>query len=285
MNRTTLFRLCASVGLAAARRFFRPRRCFRARRPSDSAQASPRRMKAGTTTPTARTVFSSAISVATRRVRSTCRSVRTIISNRAIPTGSAHAFPDRPTLRHVHLHHAEGVTRKQKISWVLTVNGVTTSVPFYMSPDYNVTPFKSSGQGPRRLQRPASAPLRGKGPSFRVRRQQSRRRSPSRRGGRADDPRSGRTTTRSTRAAAMPRRGIPPAGDPRLRQVSGTRGDHSGAPPKFEAVKGGKPDEPYTESLDDGQVRAPGEYMLHVTANDFRAMAAADRSAAGPPPS
>jgi hypothetical protein len=38
--------------------------------------------------------------------------------------------------------------RNQKVSWVLTVNGITTSIPFYMSPDYNLTPFKSSEQGP-----------------------------------------------------------------------------------------------------------------------------------------
>ena len=39
-------------------------------------------------------------------------------------------------------------TRTQKLSWVLVANGVTTSVPFYMSPDYNVTPFKSSEESP-----------------------------------------------------------------------------------------------------------------------------------------
>src|SRR5205814_9743659 len=38
--------------------------------------------------------------------------------------------------------------RTQKVTWTLTVNGVTSSVPFYMSPDYNVSPFKSSEQGP-----------------------------------------------------------------------------------------------------------------------------------------
>ena len=35
------------------------------------------------------------------------------------------------------------LTKTQKLSWVLTANGITTSVPFYMSPDYNVTPSKS----------------------------------------------------------------------------------------------------------------------------------------------
>ena len=39
-------------------------------------------------------------------------------------------------------------TKQQKMKWVLTVNGVTATVPFYMSPDYNVTPFKSSEESP-----------------------------------------------------------------------------------------------------------------------------------------
>src|SRR3954451_2884413 len=38
--------------------------------------------------------------------------------------------------------------RSQKLTWVLTVNGVTSKVPFYMSADYNITPTKASEQGP-----------------------------------------------------------------------------------------------------------------------------------------
>src|SRR6516225_5794165 len=38
--------------------------------------------------------------------------------------------------------------RQQQLAWTLTVNGVTTTIPFYMSPDYNISPFKSSEQGP-----------------------------------------------------------------------------------------------------------------------------------------
>ena len=38
--------------------------------------------------------------------------------------------------------------KQQKLSWVLTSNGMTTTVPFYMSPDYNITPSKSSEESP-----------------------------------------------------------------------------------------------------------------------------------------
>src|SRR5262245_63386259 len=39
-------------------------------------------------------------------------------------------------------------TRTQKLSWVLVANDVTTSVPVYMSPHYNMTPSKSSEESP-----------------------------------------------------------------------------------------------------------------------------------------
>ena len=40
--------------------------------------------------------------------------------------------------------------KTQKITWTLTANGVTTSVPFHMHTDYNITPFKSSEESPNR---------------------------------------------------------------------------------------------------------------------------------------
>src|SRR4029453_6087457 len=57
--------------------------------------------------------------------------------------------------------------KNQKVSWVLSVNGVTTSIPFYMSPDYNVTPFKSSEQGPNGgYNLPPALRFDANGPSF-----------------------------------------------------------------------------------------------------------------------
>ena len=36
----------------------------------------------------------------------------------------------------------------EKLWWTLTVNGVTQKVPFYMSPDYNITPQHASEESP-----------------------------------------------------------------------------------------------------------------------------------------
>lgn len=42
------------------------------------------------------------------------------------------------------------------------------------------------------------------------------------------------------------------------------------ARPKFEALKGGKPDEPYSgHASTTVKFSEPGDYMLHVTANDY----------------
>ena len=41
--------------------------------------------------------------------------------------------------------------KTQKLSWSLTVNGVTNVTPFHMQNDYNVTPFKSSEESPNGL--------------------------------------------------------------------------------------------------------------------------------------
>ena len=51
--------------------------------------------------------------------------------------------------------------KTQKINWTLTVNGVTTSVPFHMHTDYNITPLKSSEESPEpRVQHAAGAAVR-----------------------------------------------------------------------------------------------------------------------------
>ena len=40
--------------------------------------------------------------------------------------------------------------KTQKLTWTLTANGTTTSIPFHMQNDYNVTPMKSSEESPNR---------------------------------------------------------------------------------------------------------------------------------------
>jgi len=164
--------------------------------------------------------------------------------------------------------------KNQKVSWVLTVNGVTTSIPFYMSPDYNVTPFKSSEQGPSGgYNLPPAVRFDDMGPVF-----------------------SGPAATVARAISRVASVGTPMAldifADDDAQYTSGTNAPMTKTPapvtltvskyrgpgavtiaesrPKLTTLKGGKPDEPYS-----GQASAtvkfatPGEYMLHVTANDF----------------
>jgi hypothetical protein len=164
--------------------------------------------------------------------------------------------------------------KNQKVSWVLTVNGVTTSIPFYMSPDYNVTPFKSSEQGPSGgYNLPPVLRFDAKGPVF-----------------------SGPAATVSKAISRVATAGAPMTldifADDDAQYTSGTNAPMSKtAPPvtltvskyrgpgavtiaesgpKLTALKGGKPDEPYSgQASTTVKFATPGEYMLHVTANDF----------------
>jgi hypothetical protein len=164
--------------------------------------------------------------------------------------------------------------KTQKVSWVLNVNGVTTSIPFYMSPDYNVTPFKSSEQGPSGgYNLPPSLRFDAAGPSF-----------------------LGPAATVAKAVARTASVGTPMAldilADDDAQYTSGTNAPMSNTPPpvtltvskyrgpgavtiaeprpKLTAIKGGKPDEPYSgQASTTVKFATPGEYMLHVTANDF----------------
>lgn len=165
-------------------------------------------------------------------------------------------------------------TRLQKMTWVLTANGVTTNVPFYMSPDYNVSPFKSSEQRPGGgYNVPPVLRFSEKGNSF-----AGPAAHPARAIARmatvgtpisldlwADDD-----ALNSTGSNAPTRNAPPPVSV----TVSKYRGPgevtFGTARPKFERLKGGKPDEPYSgRASTTVTFSQPGDYMLHVTANDY----------------
>jgi hypothetical protein len=164
--------------------------------------------------------------------------------------------------------------KNQKVSWVLSVNGITTSIPFYMSPDYNVTPFKSSEQGPKGgYNLPPAVRFEDKGamflgPAATVAKAVARFASvgtPMTLDIQADDD------AQYTSGTNAPMNQTPP---PVTLTVSKYRGPGtvkiSEPKPKLTALKGGKPDEPYSGQTSTTVTFAtPGEYMLHVTANDF----------------
>ena len=165
-------------------------------------------------------------------------------------------------------------TRTQKLSWVLVANGVTTSVPFYMSPDYNVTPFKSSEESPGGgYNLPPVLRFTESGLSF-----QGPVAGPSRPFARTaavgvpipldllvDDDAKYSTGTNA------PMRNAPPPVNVTLSKYRGPGVVTFGtAKPKFETLKGGKVDEPYTgKASTTVTFSEPGDYMLHVTANDY----------------
>lgn len=163
--------------------------------------------------------------------------------------------------------------KNQKLTWSLTVNGVTSSVPFYMSPDYNITPLRASEQGPHGYNAPPVLRFEPSGPSFT---------------GPLATPAKAIART-ATVGVAMP---LDLYGDDDALWTSGTNAPMTKTPPpvsvvvskyrgpgdvtiaeqspKFTAIKGGKPDEPYSgKASTTATFSEPGDYMLHVTANDF----------------
>ena len=163
--------------------------------------------------------------------------------------------------------------KTQKLTWSLTVNGVTSKVPFYMSPDYNISPMQASEQGPRGYNLPPVLRFDPQGASF--------------------------TGPLGTIAKAISRTataGIPMpldlAADDDAQYSSGANTPMNNAPSpvelviskyrgpgavtiaepraKMTALKGGKPDQPFSgKASTTVTFSQPGEYMLHVTANDY----------------
>lgn len=165
-------------------------------------------------------------------------------------------------------------TRTQKISWVLTANGVRTTVPFHMSPDYNVTPFKSSEESPGGgWNLPPVVRLTESGPSFagpaaslaKAIVRMASVNAPMALDFWADDD------AKNSSGSNAPSRN---PGSPVSLTLAKYRGPgavtFTDARPKFEALKGGKPDEPYSgKTSTTVRFSEAGDYVLHVTANDY----------------
>jgi hypothetical protein len=162
----------------------------------------------------------------------------------------------------------------ERIWWVLTVNGVTNRVPFYTHPDYNLSPMKSSETSPNGgYNVPPAIRFDERGQIFK---------GPAATLAKA-------VTRMATAAVPMP---LNLWVDDDALYSTGTSGPmNNPAPPvnvtiskyrgsgeitvaetrpKFEALKGGKPLEPYSGRASTMVTfRDPGDYVLHVTANDY----------------
>ena len=164
--------------------------------------------------------------------------------------------------------------KTQKITWTLTANNVTTTIPMYMHTDYNLTPLKSTEESPdRTFNLPPTLRFASSGPSWT---------GPGITLSKAVD----RTATVGTPMpldllvdddARYSTGGNGPMANPQA-PVSVTIAKYRGpgdvkvadARPKFEAIKGGKPMEPYSgKAATSLTFSQPGEYIVEVTVNDY----------------
>lgn len=167
--------------------------------------------------------------------------------------------------------------KTQKITWTLTVNGTTTTIPFYMHTDYNISPLKSSEEAPNRdFNKPAIIKFDESGPTF---------------AGPSINPTIATKVISKSATVGTPLPLTVWADDDAL-YSSGGNGPMNGARPvvslviskyrgpgnvtlgpgkiTFEVLKGGKPLEPYSgKTTAQLNFSAPGDYLVHVTANDY----------------
>jgi len=167
--------------------------------------------------------------------------------------------------------------RTQKITWTLTVNGTTTTIPFYMHIDYNISPFKSTEEAPNRdFNKPAFIKFEENGPTFM---------------GPSINPAMTTKVISKNATVGTPMPLTVWADDDALYSTGGN-GPMAGARPAvslviskyrgpgnvtlgpgritFETLKGGKPLQPYSgKTTAQVNFSAPGNYLVLVTANDY----------------
>ncbi len=165
--------------------------------------------------------------------------------------------------------------KTEKIRWTLTANGTTTTVPFYMHTDYNLTPLKSQEESPNReFNTPPALKFTEAGPAVR---------GPLTNGLK---PTLTRTATVGTPMpidiwadddALFSSGGNGPMSESRpiiVLDVTKYRGPGtmtvSQNPVKFTALKGGKPLQPYSgKGTTTVSFSEPGDYLLHINGGDY----------------
>jgi hypothetical protein len=167
--------------------------------------------------------------------------------------------------------------KTQKLTWTLNVNGTSTSIPFYMHIDYNISPFKSTEEAPNReFNKPAAIKFDESGPTF---------------SGPALNPTNAAKVVSRTATVGTPMPLTVWADDDALYSNGGNGPLGGNRPPvslviskyrgpgnvtlgpgrlTFETLKGGKPLEAYSgKTTAQVNFSAPGDYLVHVTANDY----------------
>ena len=189
-----------------------------------------------------------------------------------------------PQLGHVYGDRAEELPANEHLWWTLTVNGVTSRVGMILSPDFNITPQKSSEEAPNGSATCRRSRLSQGGPAIQ---------SPV-------ATLASAISKTATVGEAMP---LELFVDDDALYTSGTNAPMGRVPAivtatvskyrgpgnvkaedfRFTTLKGGKPMEDWSGKAN-GKVTfdKAGDYVLHVLINDFSGRVAAQPAAAGP---
>jgi len=164
--------------------------------------------------------------------------------------------------------------KTQRISWTLTANGVTTTIPFHMHTDYNISPLKGSEESPDgTYNEPPMLKFEASGQSF---------------AGPFGTPLNAKTTLSRTAVVGTPMP-IDIFADDDARTSGGGGGGRGNNPPvtvsitkyrgpgevkvepiKLEILKGGKPMEQFSgKGSTTATFSEPGDYVLTVIGNDL----------------
>ena len=194
-------------------------------------------------------------------------------NNRIEPGGPdlgqpTHFLPGRQTGILV-LTVPKAFTLQQRLTWTITVNGQTNSIPFKLNPDYNVSPLRDSAVAntPPTIRFVESGPT-VQGPSATLAKAVTRTTSVS---GPleltiwADDD------AKYTNNTSAPMRGSRPPVTLNWTKYRGPGTVTFDKPrPALDNLKGGAANEPYQgKGTTKAKFSEPGEYVLQVTANDY----------------
>lgn len=167
-------------------------------------------------------------------------------------------------------------TKTQKVSWTLTANGVTTTIPFQLHTDYNISPLKASEESPNkgfnvpakiRFAEPPSSPTQF-GPLATGLKPMLERKAT------VGQPMTLDVFTDDDALYASGASSPVRAEEAIVKiEVSKFRGPGQVTvkeEPKLTTTKGGKPMEPYSgKGSTSVTFSAPGDYLLHVHAIDY----------------
>ncbi len=160
----------------------------------------------------------------------------------------------------------------ERLWWTLTVNGVTSRVGMIMSPDFNITPNKSSEESPNgKYNTPPVLKFSESGPA--IQNPIASVASAITRTAQVNVPMTldlwAEDDALYSSGTNAPMTRTPPVVEATIEKYRGP-GNVKAADFHFTTLKGGKPMEPYTGKAS-GKITfdKPGDYIVHITLNDY----------------